>query len=87
MPLPELAENHDVGKMPATDPDLATKKWSQREDSNPRPAVYETAALPTELRWQAKSPRIIPPKSVKEQWFPLPQAVDNCLPPTGHIPG
>jgi len=25
VPLPELAENHDVGKMPANDPDLATK--------------------------------------------------------------
>lgn len=24
---------------------------SQRRDSNPRPAVYKTAALPTELRW------------------------------------
>ncbi len=25
--------------------------WSQRADSNRRPAVYETAALPPELRW------------------------------------
>ena len=25
--------------------------WSQRRDSNPWPAVYETAALPTEPRW------------------------------------
>ena len=25
---------------------------SQRRDSNPRPAVYKTAALPTELRWR-----------------------------------
>ena len=24
---------------------------SQREDSNPRPADYKSAALPTELRW------------------------------------
>ena len=27
------------------------KKWSQRPDSNRRPAHYECAALPTELRW------------------------------------
>ncbi len=26
---------------------------SQRPDLNRRPAVYETAALPTELRWRA----------------------------------
>ena len=30
---------------------LIPKIWSQRSDSNRRPAVYETAALPTELRW------------------------------------
>lgn len=27
------------------------KEWSQRPDSNRRPAHYECAALPTELRW------------------------------------
>jgi hypothetical protein len=27
------------------------KKMSHLRDSNPRPAIYETAALPTELRW------------------------------------
>ena len=27
---------------------------SQRRDSNPRPADYKSAALPTELHWQAK---------------------------------
>ena len=26
-------------------------KWSQQWGSNPRPAVYETAALPAELHW------------------------------------
>ena len=25
--------------------------WCQRKESNPRPAHYECAALPTELRW------------------------------------
>ena len=25
--------------------------WSQQQDSDPRPAVYKTAALPTELCW------------------------------------
>ena len=28
------------------------KQKSQRRGSNPRPAVYKTAALPTELRWR-----------------------------------
>ena len=27
------------------------ENWSQRSESNRRPAVYETAALPAELRW------------------------------------
>ena len=27
-------------------------KWSHLRDSNPRPAIYETAALPTELKRQ-----------------------------------
>src|SRR5687768_6770915 len=31
-------------------PDLSKEKWSRRWDSNPRPADYESAALPTELR-------------------------------------
>jgi hypothetical protein len=29
--------------------------WSQRRDSNPRPADYKSAALPTELRWPSKA--------------------------------
>ena len=29
---------------------LSRKKWSWREESNPRPADYKSAALPTELR-------------------------------------
>ena len=28
--------------------------WSQRRDSNPRPADYKSAALPTELRWHRR---------------------------------
>ncbi len=28
------------------------QNWSQRSESNRRPAVYETAALPAELRWR-----------------------------------
>ena len=31
-------------------------KWSQRLDLNQRPALYESAALPTELRWQPLYP-------------------------------
>jgi hypothetical protein len=36
---------------PSTTNTRGSRKWSQRSDSNRRPAVYETAALPTELRW------------------------------------
>jgi hypothetical protein len=31
---------------------LVTLSWSWREESNPRPADYKSAALPTELRQQ-----------------------------------
>ena len=31
-------------------------QWSHESDSNRRPAVYETAALPTELSWLIKGP-------------------------------
>ncbi len=39
---------------------LPRKNWSQRSESNRRPAVYETAALPAELRWRtlAFQPRL-----------------------------
>ena len=30
--------------------ELGARKWSWREESNPRPADYKSAALPTELR-------------------------------------
>ena len=30
-------------------------EWSQRPDSDRRPAHYECAALPTELRWPQKN--------------------------------
>ena len=42
----ELTESLDVSKMFATEDGPDTNKWSQRSDSNRRPAVYETAALP-----------------------------------------
>ncbi len=32
----------------------ANSSWSQRRDSNPRPADYKSAALPTELRWPCR---------------------------------
>src|SRR5690606_13280219 len=35
-------------------PPCATGEWSWREESNPRPADYKSAALPTELRQPAK---------------------------------
>ncbi len=54
--LPELAQTQNVSKMLATDPEkvgqgrkidpLKAKNWQEWEDSNPRPAVLETAALP-----------------------------------------
>ena len=43
---PELAETQNVCKMFATDPGLDTKNKQGWQDSNPRPAVLETAALP-----------------------------------------
>lgn len=32
--------------------------WSHLRDLNPRPTVYKTVALPTELRWLVSSTRI-----------------------------
>jgi hypothetical protein len=46
---PDLVESLDVSKMFATEPEPNTKNWQEWQDSNPRPAVLETAALPTEL--------------------------------------
>ena len=43
---PAMPENENVSNLSATFEDSRGKKWSQREDLNPRPAVYETAALP-----------------------------------------
>ena len=34
---------------------VTTVKWSWREESNPRPADYKSAALPTELRQRSSS--------------------------------
>ena len=34
------------------EPPARKKNWSQWPDLNRRPAVYETAALPTELHWR-----------------------------------
>jgi hypothetical protein len=36
-------------------PQVVEKGWSQRSDLNRRPADYESAALPTELRWRVRS--------------------------------
>jgi len=43
---PELKQSLDVSKMFATGPKPDTKLWQEWQDSNPRPAVLETAALP-----------------------------------------
>ena len=43
---PELAETQNVSKMFATDSGSDTKSKQGWQDSNPRPAVLETAALP-----------------------------------------
>ena len=43
---PELRESRDVSKMFAKESGPDTKKWQEWRDSNPRPAVLETAALP-----------------------------------------
>jgi hypothetical protein len=46
---PELRESLDVSKTFATEFGPDTKNWQEWQGSNPRPAVLETAALPTEL--------------------------------------
>jgi integrase len=46
---PGFRESLDISKMLATESGPDTKKWQEWQDSNPRPAVLETAALPTEL--------------------------------------
>jgi hypothetical protein len=35
---------------------MALEEWSRHEDSNPGPAVYKTAALPTELQRRKTGP-------------------------------
>ena len=49
-PLLTRAGLAEIGKNLTTGPDKDHKKWSWREESNPRPADYKSAALPTELR-------------------------------------
>ncbi len=39
----QVSVNHGV---------VVSYEYSHRSDSNRRPAVYKTAALPTELRWR-----------------------------------
>jgi len=46
---PQLTQDQNVSKMFAIKPEPNTKNWQEWQDSNPRPAVLETAALPTEL--------------------------------------
>ena len=40
----------EIGKNLTYSPSKDHRKWSWREESNPRPADYKSAALPTELR-------------------------------------
>src|SRR5438552_11508484 len=42
-----------MGHLSRTSTDFVFKIWSRRPDSNRRPAVYKTAALPAELRRRA----------------------------------
>ena len=48
--LQTRAELTEIGKNQTIGPDKGHEKWSWREESNPRPADYKSAALPTELR-------------------------------------
>ena len=54
-PEPALAGQNDLTNVAFADASAASKEefWSHESDSNRRPAVYETAALPTELSWRA----------------------------------
>lgn len=47
--MKELEGQH-VERAPTQAQEVLTVNWSRRVESNHRPAVYETAALPTELR-------------------------------------
>jgi len=47
--LSAMPQDGSVSNSSATLGDLRGENWQGREDSNPRPAVLETAALPTEL--------------------------------------
>ena len=38
-------------------------------DSNPRPAIYETAALPAELRWLMRRVKIKNSPSIDEEFI------------------
>jgi len=44
--LLNLAQTHDVGKMSTEVGNVDREIWQGWQDSNPRPAVLETAALP-----------------------------------------
>lgn len=48
MVLVSKARNHQRRR--SSEPEVS--KWSHGSDSNRRPAVYETAALPAELPWR-----------------------------------
>ncbi len=43
--------------------------WSQKRDSNSRPVLYESTALPSELFWLADCEGIEPPRPVKSSRF------------------
>jgi hypothetical protein len=55
-PVPDLNGERTCGanvpSLRAGITDSVGLEWSHRRDLNPRPAVYKTAALPSELRWR-----------------------------------
>ena len=45
-----VSKSRDHQRRRSSEPEVS--KWSHGSDSNRRPAVYETAALPAELPWR-----------------------------------
>ena len=62
---------------------LYSKKWSWRWDSNPRPADYKSAALPTELRQHRPTLKLVGVKGFEP---PAPWSQTKCATKLRHTP-
>ena len=69
------AQRGNAGRRETTPPDASSaaasaRGWSHGSESNRRPAVYETAALPTELPWPSRAycTSILPGRAASRPW-------------------